>query len=74
MTEAILKDKKRILPVIALLQGEYGYNDLFMGVLAVLGGDGIERIMEIELTAEERAALDRSAEAVRNVIRVAENA
>ncbi|CAH1222550.1 Malate dehydrogenase [Paenibacillus plantiphilus] len=70
MTEAILKDKKRILPVIALLQGEYGYNDLFMGVPVVLGGDGIERIFELELTAEEKAALDKSADSVRNVIKV----
>ena len=70
MAEAILKDKKRILPAIALLEGEYGYHDLFMGVLTVLGGDGIERIIEIELTPEERAALDRSAESVRNVIKI----
>jgi malate dehydrogenase len=70
MTEAILKDKKRILPTIALLQGEYGYQDLFMGVLTVLGGDGIEKILEIELTPEERAALDKSAESVRNVIKI----
>lgn len=70
MTEAILKDKKRILPVIAYLEGEYGYDQLFMGVLAVLGGDGIERVIEIDLTTEERAALDKSAESVRNVIKV----
>jgi len=70
MTEAILKDKKRILPTIALLQGEYGYQELFMGVLTVLGGDGIEKIIEIELTPEERAALDKSAESVRNVIKI----
>jgi len=70
MTEAILKDKKRILPTIALLQGEYGYDNLFMGVLTVLGGDGIEKIIEIELTPEERAALDKSAESVRNVIKI----
>ncbi|CAH8772168.1 malate dehydrogenase [Paenibacillus dendritiformis] len=70
MTEAILKDKKRILPVIAYLEGEYGYDQLFMGVLAVLGGDGIERVIEIDLTPEERAALDKSAESVRNVIKV----
>jgi malate dehydrogenase len=74
MTEAILKDKKRILPIIALLQGEYGFNDLFMGVLAVLGGDGIERIIEIELTGEEKTALEKSAESVRNVIKIVENA
>ncbi|WP_309121468.1 malate dehydrogenase [Paenibacillus sp.] len=70
MTEAILKDKKRILPTIALLQGEYGYENLFMGVLTVLGGDGIEKIIEIELTPEEKAALDKSAESVRNVIKI----
>jgi len=73
MTEAILKDKKRILPVIALLQGEYGYDNLFMGVLAKLGGDGVEQIMEIDLTPEEKAALDKSAESVRKVIRIVEN-
>ncbi|NGP57563.1 malate dehydrogenase [Paenibacillus thiaminolyticus] len=70
MTEAILKDKKRILPVIAYLEGEYGYDKLFMGILAVLGGDGIEKVIEIDLTPEERAALDKSAESVRNVIKV----
>jgi malate dehydrogenase len=71
MAEAILKDKKRILPVIALLEGEYGYDDLFMGVPVILGGGGIERVIELELTPEEKAALDRSAESVRNVIRIA---
>ncbi|MDF2814707.1 MAG: mdh [Paenibacillus sp.] len=70
MTEAILKDKKRILPTIALLQGEYGYENLFMGVLTVLGGDGIEKVIELELTAEEKAAMDKSAQSVRNVIQV----
>ncbi|MNJ59113.1 malate dehydrogenase [compost metagenome] len=70
MTEAILKDKKRILPVIALLEGEYGYDNLFMGVPVILGGDGIEKIFELELTAEEKAALDKSADSVRNVIAV----
>ena len=70
MTEAILKDKKRIIPVIALLEGEYGYDNLFMGVPAILGGDGIEKIFELELTAEEKAALEKSAESVRNVIAI----
>lgn len=70
MTEAILKDKKRILPTIALLQGEYGYDDLFMGVLTILGGDGIEKVIELELTAEEKAAMDKSAQSVSNVIAV----
>ncbi|MNY65639.1 malate dehydrogenase [compost metagenome] len=67
MTEAILKDKKRIIPVIALLEGEYGYDDLFMGVPALLGADGIEKIFELELTSEEQAALDKSADSVRAV-------
>ncbi|GBF73976.1 malate dehydrogenase [Paenibacillus sp. 598K] len=67
MTEAILKDKKRVLPVIALLEGEYGYDKLFMGVPVILGAGGIERVIELELTAEEKAALDTSAESVRKV-------
>lgn len=70
MSEAILKDKKRILPVIALLEGEYGYNNLFMGVPVILGGDGIEKIFELELTVEEKASLDKSADSVRNVTAV----
>lgn len=70
MTEAILKDKKRILPVIAYLEGEYGYDNLFMGVPAVLGGDGIEKVVELDLTAEEQTALDKSAQSVRNVIAI----
>jgi malate dehydrogenase len=70
MAEAILKDKKRIIPSIALLQGEYGYNHLFMGVPTLLGAGGIERVFELELTDEEKAALDKSADSVRNVIQV----
>ncbi|MGF7046559.1 malate dehydrogenase [Paenibacillus sp. DS2015] len=70
MTEAVLKDKKRIIPVIALLEGEYGYDNLFMGVPSILGGNGIEKIFELELTSSEKAALDKSADSVRNVIKV----
>ena len=70
MAEAILKDKKRILPSIALLQGEYGYNDIYLGVPTLLGGNGIEKIFELDLTAEEKAALDKSADAVRSVLAV----
>jgi malate dehydrogenase len=70
MVEAILKDKKRILPSIALLEGEYGYDGLYLGVPTVLGGDGIEKIIELELTADEKKALDQSADAVRNVMKV----
>jgi malate dehydrogenase len=70
MTEAILKDKKRIIPTIALLEGEYGYDNLFMGVLTVLGANGIEKILDIELTSDEKTALDKTASSVRNVIKV----
>lgn len=70
MTEAILKDKKRILPSIALLQGEYGYNDLYMGVPTTLGAGGIEKVFELELTADEKAAMDKSADSVRKVMQV----
>ncbi|MDQ0191135.1 malate dehydrogenase [Alicyclobacillus cycloheptanicus] len=70
MAEAILKDKRRVLPAIAYLQGEYGYNDLFLGVPTILGGHGIEKIIEIDLLPEEKEALDKSAQSVRNVIQV----
>ena len=65
MAEAIVKDKKRILPCAAYLQGEYGMNGLFLGVPCKLGRNGLEKIIEVELTDEERAALERSADAVR---------
>jgi malate dehydrogenase len=64
MAEAIVKDKKRILPCAAWLQGEYGMNDLFLGVPVKLGKNGMEGIIEVELTDEERAALQKSADAV----------
>jgi malate dehydrogenase len=70
MTEAIIKDKKRIIPCIALLEGEYGYDHLFMGVPTILGGSGIEKIFELDLTVDEKAALDKSAQSVRNVIQI----
>lgn len=70
MVEAILKDKKRIVPAIALLEGEYGYSGLFMGVLTVLGAQGVEKIIELDLNGEEKAALDRSAESVRKLINI----
>ena len=65
MVEAIALDKKRVLPCSAWLQGEYGLTDVFCGVPCKLGRAGLERILEIELTADERAALHQSAEAVR---------
>ena len=71
MAEAILKDQKRILPSIALLQGEYGYNDIYLGVPTLLGGNGIEQVIELDLTAAEKVALDKSADSVRAVMKVA---
>jgi malate dehydrogenase len=68
MAEAILKDKKKILPCVAYLQGEYGINDLFIGVPVKLGSSGIEEIIEIRLTAEENEALQRSAKAVQGLV------
>ncbi len=70
MAESILKDQRRLLPAIAYLQGEFGYQDLFLGVPTILGANGIERIVEVELTPEERTALDKSAQSVRNVMNV----
>ena len=67
MAEAILKDKKKILPCAAYLTGEYGYNDLFIGVPVKLGSKGAEEIIEISLTEEEKAALDKSAAAVQEL-------
>jgi len=64
MAAAIVKDKKRILPCAAWLQGEYGFNDLFLGVPCLLGARGMERVIEVELTDEEKAALKASADAV----------
>jgi malate dehydrogenase len=68
MVEAILKDKRKILPCAAYLQGEYGYDDLFVGVPVKLGRNGMEQIIEIKLTDEEKKALDHSAEAVRELV------
>jgi malate dehydrogenase len=70
MVEAILKDKKKILPCAAFLEGEYGIKGLFVGVPVKLGARGIEQIIEIKLTADEKAALDRSAASVRELVEV----
>jgi malate dehydrogenase len=67
MVEAILKDKKKILPCAAYLQGEYGIRGLYVGVPVKLGAKGIEQIIEIKLTAEEKAGLDKSAAAVKEL-------
>ena len=70
MTEAILKDKKKILPCAAYLEGEYGINGLFVGVPVKLGERGIEEIIQINLTTDERAALNKSAAAVQELVNV----
>jgi malate dehydrogenase len=70
MAEAIVNDQRRILPCAAWLQGEYGMKDLFLGVPCKLGRNGLEKIIEVELTSDERAALEKSAEAVREPMRV----
>ena len=70
MAEAILKDKKKILPCAAYLQGEYGIKGLFVGVPCKLGARGLEQIIEIKLTDEEQAALKKSAEAVQELVKV----
>jgi malate dehydrogenase len=70
MVEAILKDKKKILPCAAYLDGEYGIKGLYVGVPVKLGAKGIEQIIEIKLTADEQAALNKSAEAVKELVGV----
>jgi len=70
MVDSIVLDQKRVLPCTALLQGEYGIDDLYMGVPVKLGAGGIEEIFELDLTDDERAALVESAAAVREVVSV----
>jgi malate dehydrogenase len=70
MAESILKDKKKVLPCAAYLEGEYGISGLFVGVLAKLGARGIEQIYELKLTPEENAMLKKSAGAVRELVEV----
>src|SRR5919108_724357 len=70
MVEAILLDKKKILPCSVFLQGEYGVNDLFVGVPCKLGAQGLEQIIEIKMTAAEQAAFEKSAAAVKELVAV----
>ena len=70
MVESILKDKKKILPCSVFLQGEYGISDLFVGVPCKLGANGLEGIVQIELTADESAALRKSASAVQELVQI----
>jgi len=68
MVDSILLDQKRILPCSVYLQGEYGYEDIFLGVPAKLGAGGVEEVVQIELSEQERSALDHSAQAVRSLL------
>jgi malate dehydrogenase len=68
MAEAFLKDKKRVMPCAAHLTGQYGVNDLYVGVPCVLGAGGVERIVEIELNAEAKANFQASVEAVKELL------
>ncbi len=70
MVEAILKDQRRVLPTIAYLEGEYGYSGIYLGVPTIIGGNGIEKVIQLDLTDAEKSALNRSVEAVKNVMSV----
>jgi malate dehydrogenase len=68
MAESYLKDQKRVVPAAAYLDGEYGYKDLYIGVPVVIGAGGVEKVVNIQLSADEKAMLDKSAGAVRELI------
>ncbi|MFN3447233.1 MAG: malate dehydrogenase [Roseococcus sp.] len=68
MAEAYLKDKKRVLPCAVMLNGEYGLRDFYVGVPVVIGAGGVERIVEVQFTPEEKAAFDKSCDAVKKLI------
>lgn len=70
MAEAILKDQRRVLPSIAYLEGEYGFHGIYLGVPTILGANGIEQIIELELTEGEKASLGKSADSVKKVMEV----
>jgi malate dehydrogenase len=73
MVEAVVRDQRRIFPVCAWLNGEYGMSDIYLGVPVILGKNGIEKIIELDLTADERALLEESATAVKSVMNVLDN-
>lgn len=70
MTEAVLKDQRRVLPSIAYLEGEYGFDGIYLGVPTILGAGGIEKIIELDLLEDEKTALQKSADSVRSVLEV----
>ena len=73
MVEAIVRDQKRVFPVCALLQGEYGFDNIYLGVPVILGKNGIEKIIPLNLTADEKELLNESAKAVKEVMDVLDN-
>jgi len=74
MAEAYLRNQRRLLPCAAYLDGEYGYKDLYMGVPVVIGSGGVERIVQIELTADEKGMLEKSAKSVQGIVDVVKKA
>jgi malate dehydrogenase len=70
MVDAVIRDRKKVLPCAAYLQGEYGMNDIYLGVPVKLGKGGVEKVIEIALTAEEKAALEKSASSVRELFKI----
>jgi malate dehydrogenase len=70
MVEAIIRDQKRVIPSAVLLDGQYGYNGLYIGVPAILGSGGVERVIEMQLNDDEKKMLEVSAEAVRSVVNI----
>jgi len=70
MAEAYLFDQKRVLPGAAFLDGQYGYKDMYIGVPMVIGGNGVEKIIELDLTEEEKGMLAKSAASVQGVVDV----
>ena len=74
MAESFLLDQKRLLPCAVYLDGEYGYKDLYMGVPCVIGGKGVEKIVELSLTDDEKAMLKKSADSVQGIVNVVKNA
>ncbi len=68
MAEAFLRDKKRVLPAAVMLNGEYGLHDMYVGVPVVIGAGGVERIIEVSFTADEKAAFDKSCDAVKALV------
>jgi malate dehydrogenase len=74
MAESYLLDQKRLLPCAVYLEGEYGYKDLYMGVPAVIGGKGVEKVIQLDLTDAEKAMLKKSADSVQSVVNVVKSA